>query len=98
MYLEKGRHIEQYTAFCSKSTNFRNWTDYTTTDWCTTSVSFHKDEIVEICGLAGDVCVMNTAIALKDINPVIIDNLTASLDNNNFRSLADQNNITIIEV
>ena len=41
---------------------------------------------------------MQTAITLKDLNPVIADNLTASLDDGNFRTLADQNDITIIEV
>ena len=32
---------------------------------------------------------MQTAIALKDLNPVIADNLTASLNEDNFRTLAD---------
>ena len=41
---------------------------------------------------------MNTAIALKDLKPVIIDNMTASLSDENFRTLADINGITIIEV
>lgn len=99
MYLKKGEHLEEYTAFKGMTSRFeKHWIEYLTSDDDIPYIMFHEDEIIQICGLAGDVCVMNTAIALKNINPVIIDSLTASIDENNFRYLADQNNITIIDV
>lgn len=94
---KKGQYHEAFTAF--KGQNYREYLDhieYETTDEM--NCIFNKSEEVQICGLAGDICVMNTAIALKAMNPVIIDNLTASLDDGNFRALASQHGITLIEV
>lgn len=96
--LRKGRFEEQFSAFIKRTEGYAHWKEYITTDYDSPYIQFHEDEQVLICGLAGDICVMSTAIALKDLNPAIVDNLTASLDDNNFRTLADQNNITIIEV
>lgn len=96
--LLKGCHSEEFTAFTHISEKYSHWLEYSTTDFSDPYIQFHEDEVVQICGLAGDICVMNTAIALKELNPVIIDNLTASIDDNNFRYLADLNNISIIEV
>lgn len=95
--LYKGKYLEQFSAFTHKTDRYLHWIEYTTTDKETPYIQFHEDEIVQICGLAGDICVMQTAIALKDIKPVIIDNMTASLDNDNFRKLADTYGITVIE-
>ena len=69
-----------------------------TTDIESPYIQFHEDELVHICGLAGDICVMNTALKLKDLNPSIIENCTASLNKDNFRILADRYDINIIEV
>lgn len=96
--LKKGQYIEEFSAFTHKSEEYAHWKEFATTDNAEPYIQFHEEEAVQICGLAGDICVMNTAIALKDLNPVIIDNMTASLDDNNFRYLADQNGITIVEV
>jgi nicotinamidase/pyrazinamidase len=96
--LQKGQYLEAFSAFDHRTEGYSHWKEYTTTDKETPYIQFHEDEIIQICGLAGDICVMQTAIALKDINPVIIDNMTASLSDENFRKLADLNNITIIEV
>ena len=96
--LLKGKYMEEFTAFCGRTSGYPHWKEYSTTDFDEPYVQFHEDEQVIICGLAGDICVMQTAIALKDLNPVIADNLTASLNEDNFRKLADQNNITIVEV
>lgn len=41
---------------------------------------------------------MTTAMKLKDLNPSIIENCTASIDNETFRILADRYDINIIEV
>lgn len=95
--LHKGYYIEEFSAFKHETGDYSHWKDYATTDTETPYIQFHEDEIVQICGLAGDICVMQTAIALKDVKPVIIDNMTASLNYDNFRKLADLNNITIIE-
>lgn len=97
--LQKGKYLEEFSAFTGKSEDrYAHWTEYKTTDSIEPYIQFHEEEIVQICGLAGDICVMNTAVNLKDIKPVIIGNLTASLDEGNFRALAAQNNINIIEV
>lgn len=97
VYLRKGENIEEYTAFKGKSSTCeKHWTEYLTSDNDFTYIQFHEDEVIQICGLAGDVCVMNTAIALKEIKPVIIESMTASLNEDNFRYLADTNGITIV--
>lgn len=93
---KKGQKNEAFTAFNEHPRRYLDHLAYNTTfgeELCI----FNKSEEVQICGLAGDICVMNTAKALKDMNPVILDNLTASLDDNNFRFLATQFNIPIIE-
>lgn len=94
--LYKGGYTEEFTAFLKKTDGYAHWQEYSTTDYENSYLLFHKDEIVEICGLAGDICVMNTAIALKDLKPVIIDSMTASLNEDSFRYLADTNSITIV--
>lgn len=94
--LYKGMYTEQFTAFVHKTDGYSHWKEYSTTASSNPYIQFHEDEIVEICGLAGDICVMNTAIALKDLKPVIIDSMTASLNNDNFRYLADTNGIIIV--
>jgi nicotinamidase/pyrazinamidase len=95
-YLQKGHYLEAYSAFRRQTEGYAHWKEYSTEDTKEPYIQFHEDEIVQICGLAGDVCVMSTAIVLKDVKPVIIENLTASLDTDNFRKLADINGITII--
>lgn len=92
---KKGHDAEAFTAFSKSPRKYFDHLEYETTDG---TIIFNKGEEVQICGLAGDICVMNTAVALKEMNPVIIDNLTASLDDNNFRALANQFEIPIIEV
>ena len=92
---KKGQKNEAFTAFNSCPRKYFNQIAYGTTEEA--SCIFDKSEEVQICGLAGDICVMNTANALKEMNPVILDNLTASLDDNNFRFLATELNIPIIE-
>lgn len=94
----KGRYLEEFSAFTNRIEGWAHWFEYATTDSADPYIQFHEDEQIIICGLAGDICVMNTAIALKDMNVAIADNLTASLNEDNFRKLADQNNITIVEV
>lgn len=96
--LKKGRNLEEFSAFKSKTFGYPHWNEYYTTDVNTPFIQFHEDEVVHICGLAGDICVMTTAIKLKDLNPSIIENCTASIDNETFRILADRYNINIIEV
>lgn len=96
--IRKGEYIEQFSAFTNRTSGYAHWKEYATTDYDNPYIQFHEEEQVIICGLAGDICVMQTAIALKDLNPVIADNLTASLNEDNFRTLADLNNITIVEV
>lgn len=97
-HLQKGQYLEAFSAFIHQTEGYLHWKEYATTDSMEPYIQFHEDEVVQICGLAGDICVMQTALAIKAVNPVIIDNLTASLSDDNFRKLADQNNITIIEV
>lgn len=96
--LKKGQCSEEFSAFKSPTRGYKHWKEYYTTDADTSLIQFHEDEVVHICGLAGDICVMNTAIVLKDLRPSIIDNCTASLNDDNFRKLADLNGINIIEV
>ena len=96
--IKKGEYIEQFSGFINRTSGYTHWKEYTTTDYNEPYIQFHEEEQVIICGLAGDICVMQTAIALKDLSPVIADNLTASLNEDNFRTLADRNNITIVEV
>jgi len=96
--LKKGMNSEEFSAFIYRTHGYPHWKEYYTTDKNTYFIQFHEDELVHICGLAGDICVMNTAIKLKDLNPSIIENCTASLNKDNFRTLADRYNINIIEV
>ena len=96
--LYKGKYLEEFSAFLNRVAGYNHWKEYKTTDSENPYVQFHEDEQVIICGLAGDICVMNTALALKDLNPVIAGNLTASLSDENFQTLVDQNEITVIEV
>lgn len=96
--LRKGRYMEEFTAFSCRTEGYSHWFEYGTTDMDTPYIQFHEDEQVIICGLAGDICVMQTALALKDLNPVIAGNLTASLSEENFQTLVDQHEITVIEV
>lgn len=93
---KKGQKNEAFTAFHNYPHKYFDHISYGTTDGDNTCI-FNNSEEVQICGLAGDICVMNTAAALKDVNPVILDNLTASLDDGNFRTLATELNIPIIE-
>lgn len=96
--LKKGEYIEEFSAFTHKVKDYSHWKEYATTDCITPYIQFHDEEQIIICGLAGDICVMNTALALKESNPVIADNLTASLNDGNFRALAAHNNVLITEV
>ena len=96
--LKKGINLEEFSAFEDRTSGYPHWKEYKTTDSECPYIQFHEDEIVHICGLAGDICVMNTAIKLKDLNPSIIENCTASIDNEAFRILSDRYNINIIEV
>lgn len=96
--LKKGEFVEEFSAFIRKVKDYSHWKEYLTTDNESPYIQFHDEEQIIICGLAGDICVMNTALALKELNPVIADNLTASLSDDNFIALASQNNITLIEV
>lgn len=96
--LYKGKYLEEFSAFLNRVAGYNHWKEYKTTDSENPYVQFHENEQVIICGLAGDICVMNTALALKDLNPVIAGNLTASLSDENFQTLVDQNEITVIEV
>jgi len=93
--LRKGRYIEEFSAFTHKTEDYAHWTEFGTTDLSDPYIQFHEDEIVEICGLAGDICVMNTAIVLKELRPVILEDMTASLNEETFRYLADSNGIVI---
>lgn len=95
-YLKKGRYVEEYSAFRHQTEGYAHWKEFSTQDQEEPYIQFHEDEIIQICGLAGDVCVMQTAIALKDLKPVIIEDLTASINPDNFRKLADLNGITIV--
>lgn len=94
--LRKGHYTEEFTAFKYLTRGYNHWKEYSTTDYTEPYIQFHEEEIVQICGLAGDICVMQTAIVLKDLKPVIIESMTASLNVENFRKLADLNGITII--
>ena len=96
--LKKGEFIEEFSAFKHKVKDYSHWKEYLTTDNENPYIQFHDEEQIIICGLAGDICVMNTALALNESNPVIADNLTASLSEDNFRTLANRYNINIIEV
>lgn len=96
--LKKGINLEEFSAFEDKTPGYPHWKEYNTTDIKTPYIQFHEDEIVHICGLAGDICVMTTAVKLKDLNPSIIENCTASINNEAFRILEDRYNINIIEV
>ena len=96
--LKKGQYLEEFSAFKTPTNGYKHWKEYNTTDDKTPYIQFHEDEIVHVCGLAGDICVMTTAIKLKDLNPSVIENCTASIDNEAFRILADRYNINIIEV
>lgn len=96
--LKKGKNLEEFSAFENRTPGYPHWKEYNTTDDKTPYIQFHEDEVIHICGLAGDICVMTTAIKLKDLNPSIIENCTASIDNEAFRILADRYNINIIEV
>lgn len=96
--LKKGKTLEEFSAFIDKVTDYVHWKEYRTTDSECPYIQFHEDEIIHICGLAGDICVMNTAKVLKDLRPFIIDNCTASINDETFRILADRYNINIIEV
>jgi len=95
--LKKGQHSEEFSAFKDFTQGYRHWKEYCTTDNDIPFIQFHEDEVVHICGLAGDICVMTTAVKLKDLKPSIIENCTASLDNETFRILADRYNINVIE-
>jgi len=96
--LYKGKYLEEFSAFLNRVAGYNHWKEYKTTDSENPYVQFHEDEQVIICGLAGDICVMNTTLALKGAKPVIAGNLTASLSDENFQTLVDQNEITVIEV
>ena len=96
--LKKGTNLEEFSAFENRTPGYPHWKEYNTTDNKTPYIQFHEDEVVHICGLAGDICVMTTAVKLKDLNPSIIENCTASINNETFRILADRYNINIIEV
>lgn len=96
--LKKGMNLEEFSAFKDKISGYPHWKEYKTTDPTCPYIEFHEDELVHICGLAGDICVMTTAIKLKELNPSIIENCTASIENETFRILADRYDINIIEV
>ena len=95
-YIKKGRNLEEYSGFRRQTEGFAHWKEFLTSDHNESYIMFHEDEVVQICGLAGDVCVMYTAIVLKDLKPVIIEEMTASINPDNFRTLSDINRITVV--
>lgn len=84
IYLDKGYVEEEFSAFISnRFEEYYNHVDVYTTDDYTKKVSFRKDGEVVICGLAGDICVLNTIKAILPAIPnlkVYLDGV-ASLDN-----------------
>ena len=83
--IKKGYNEEEFSAFTGEFTEYYNHVELETTkDSCwESSVIFRKDDKVVICGLAGDICVLNTIESILPAIPnleVFIEG-TASLDN-----------------
>lgn len=83
IYLDKGYVEEEFSAFISNHfEEYYNHVDIYTTDDYTKKVTFRKDDTIVICGLAGDICVLNTIKAILPAvsNPKVFVEGTASLD------------------
>lgn len=82
--VNKGQNKEEFSGFTGEYTEYYNHVELETTNntYYQSSITFKKDDTIVICGLAGDICVLNT---LKSVIPsglnisVYLDGI-ASLD------------------
>lgn len=103
----KGKNTEEFTAIKYVANDFSNYISFNVTDAKedgNTCLDICKEEIIVVCGLAGDICVLNTLKALQPFGQlyVYLDGV-ASIDggkllnsymlNNNIK---EYNNDTII--
>lgn len=96
--IQKGHNKEEFSGFTGGYKEYYNHIELETTNksYCGSSVTFKKDDKVVICGLAGDICVLNTIEAILPSIPnlkVFVEG-TASLDNGDkLSNFMDKNNI-----
>ena len=83
-YLHKGYNKEAFTAFRRIYHNYNNAISYEIQNAEQNDKSqgwtFSKHDNIVICGLAGDICVLNTMKILKDLNLTVYKEGIASLD------------------
>ena len=81
----KGHYSEEFSAFHEVKGDYSDYIDIRASnaknEECEYVLTFSKDETVVVCGLAGDICVLNTLKALKPLGQlyVYLDGV-ASLD------------------
>lgn len=84
LFLHKGKEAdrEEYTAFAfsHRYANHLGYKGASATRRTTEDVFFGLDEPVVVCGIAGDVCVLNTLKSLAPMKPRVFVEGTASLD------------------
>lgn len=94
----KGHYSEQFTAFTGIMDNFSNYIRFYTTDAKERGdkyTDFCKEETLVICGLAGDICVLNTLRALQPFGQlyVYLDGVASIDDGTTLKSYMLNNNI-----
>lgn len=96
--IAKGYNHEEFSGFTGTYSEWYNHVELYVSDWYyNKSVTFRKDDEVVVCGLAGDICVLNTIKAILPALPnlkVFVDG-TASLDGGHaLRKYMVDNNIS----
>lgn len=81
--IEKGYNYEEFSGFTGEYTDFYNHVELETVNrFYNNSIALRKDDETVVCGLAGDICVLNTIKAILPALPnlkVFVEG-TASLD------------------
>lgn len=83
--IDKGHSREEFSGFTGKYSEYYNHIELEITDgsYWNNFITLRKDDEVVICGLAGDICVLNTIESILPAIPnlqVFVEG-TASLDN-----------------
>lgn len=101
--LYKGYYIEEFSAFGKVANIFSDYIEFYVSDAKSLndeSVALCKDEILVICGLAGDICVLNTLKALKPFGQlfVYLDGVASLDDGSTLLNYMKENNIKSYEI
>ena len=97
--IEKGHNEEEFSGFTGEySSEYYNHVELKITNgsYWNNFVTFRKDDTIVICGLAGDICVLNTIKAILPAIPnlkVYLDGIASLDDRSTLLNFMKENNI-----